>query len=234
MIELQDLLTNGFILCNKSFQLKVRAFVCDAPARSFELKSKGHTGSFPGVECVQKGTLFNKKVIFPYEQCELRTSDSYFTRAQIEHHHQLAPTVVETLPINIITSLPFDYMHTVTRTSLVALVKSKGRNYSLPSWKMKKLDDLLNNTRSSVPCEFFRYPRQLCDLNRWKATELRQFLPYTIVLKYVLDANRYHILLKLGLAVRILLDEQCNAVSNTCAQKMLMSFVNSVPTLLHF
>ena len=44
-----------------------------------------------------------------------------------------------------------------------------------------------------MPFEFARHPRSLSDLDRWKATELRQFLLYTgpIVLKKVVKPEVY-------------------------------------------
>ena len=58
-----------------------------------------------------------------------------------------------------------------------------------------------------MPSEFSRQPRSLKDLDRWKATEFRQFLLYTgsIVLQDIISDNAYEHFLALSVTLTILL-----------------------------
>ena len=57
-----------------------------------------------------------------------------------------------------------------------------------------------------MPSEFSRQPRSLKDLDRWKATEFRQFLLYTgpIVLQDIISDNAYEHFLALSMTLTIL------------------------------
>ena len=57
-----------------------------------------------------------------------------------------------------------------------------------------------------MPSEFSRQPRSLKDLDRWKATEFRQFLLYTgpIVLQDIISDNVYEHFLALSMTLTIL------------------------------
>ncbi|XP_025155706.1 uncharacterized protein LOC105189479 isoform X2 [Harpegnathos saltator] len=60
--------------------------------------------------------------------------------------------------------------------------------------------------KCNIPSEFNRKPRDLNEVKRWKATELRQFLLYTgpVVLKSTLSYDRYINFLPLHIATSIL------------------------------
>lgn len=64
----------------------------------------------------------------------------------------------------------------------------------------------MKEQRSNIPCEINRKSRSLFESKRWKATEFRTFLLYTgpVVLKSVLNADKYIHFLTLHVAVTIL------------------------------
>lgn len=146
-------------------------------------------------KCNQKGEHYASKVIYPPENTELRTNYSFRQRLQPDHHHTLQPIALESLNFDIVKQIPFDYMHVVclgvTKTLLKLLAKSKGNSFSFSSYQIKKLNESLDKIKSNIPFEFSRTPRNTIDLDRWKATELRQFLLYTgpLVLKSVIDQS---------------------------------------------
>ncbi|XP_075147430.1 uncharacterized protein LOC142221570 [Haematobia irritans] len=229
---------DGLIFADKFFNIKVRCFVMDAPAKSFVLGTKGHSGYYSCTRCTQKGQMLKHRLIFPTEcECTLRTNDTFRNRLQPEHHLRQSVSPLETLNIDIVQQCSLDYMHViclgVMRTLLNAWVKKKGEDYSLMSWKCETISKELCFNSNNVTKEFQRKPRSLRDLERWKATELRQFLLYTgpFILRNVLSSERYNHFLKLSLALRILLDCNDCRKNNKCAEKLLKSFVNEIPLL---
>jgi len=78
-------------------------------------------------------------------------------------------------------------------------------NVRLPTLTTKQLSSSLLSLRCSIPCEFSRKPRGLCDLNRFKATEFRQILIYTgpIVFKNILNNDCYKHFMALNIAMTI-------------------------------
>lgn len=63
-----------------------------------------------------------------------------------------------------------------------------------------------------MPSEFARQPRSLEELERWKATEFRQFLLYTgpVVLRKIVSKKKYEHFLTLTVGISILLDSNEN------------------------
>lgn len=236
--DMQELATEGFFFERKKYNVKIRSFVCDAPARSFILKVKGHTGYYSCIKCTQKGEVFKNKLVFrPNEISELRTNESFRMRVNSEHHNQMSPIALESLDIDMVKQIALDYMHIVClgvmKSLLHSWTKVKGENFSLSSWKIRELSEKLTSVRGSIPCEFVRKPRHMNDLDRWKASEFRQFLLYTgpFILKNILNEERYTHFLKLSLAIRILLQEENCILNNRCAEKLLRNFIEHVPTL---
>lgn len=227
--ELNSILSTGFVFCGKTYNVSIGAFVCDAPARSFILRVKSHTGYFSCTKCEQKGIYLNHRLLFPLERCSLRSNISFRNRLQPEHHLKLTPIILESLPIDMIDSFPLDYMHVVClgvmRTLLLEWAKKK-------SLKLQ-LSNNLTNTKNQIPSDFNRKPRGLDEVDRWKATEFRQFLLYTgpCILSDLLSPSLYVHFLKLSLALRILLTHDDCINNNECAKKLLLSFVRDVSVL---
>lgn len=99
----------------------------------------------------------------------------------------------------------------------------------------KEISDNLEILSGKMPGEFTRQPRSLSELDRWKATEFRQFLLYTgpIVLRNVVSKELYTHFLMLTVALSIMLDSderKRNAYLNY-AQKLLDTFVDNAQHL---
>lgn len=86
-----------------------------------------------------------------------------------------------------------------------------------------------------MPSEFARQPRSLHEIDRWKATELRQFLLYTgpVVLKTVVSPERYKHFLSLTVAMSILLesDDRIQNAYLQYAHELIKHFVTSCTAL---
>ena len=77
----------------------------------------------------------------------------------------------------------------------------------LSSSHLQHVSEKLTALRDFIPSEFARRPRSLLELDRWKATEYRQFLLYTgpVVLKSVLTTDLYKHFLCLSVSIGIML-----------------------------
>lgn len=169
----------GIILSNKKYAISLNAVLCDAPAKSFITYTKGHTGYYSCSKCTQKGDFICDRVFFPETHIVLRTNDTFTNRLQIDH---TGDSILEKLGIGMITPIPLDYMHLVclgiVKRLLQLWIRGRG-NIRLSSENVKSVSLHLIKIKSCIPVEFARKPRQLDDIDKWKATEFRQFLLYT-------------------------------------------------------
>jgi len=195
--EAKNLVSNGILIKNKLYKVIIDVFCCDTPVKAFILRIKSHNSFFSCSRCEIEGEYKSNRVCFPY--CEpnrrpnKRTHAGYLTRSQNRHHlSSITNSCVTEIPgLDIVNNFSLDYMHLVCLgvTKKLILLWMKGPLCArLPSWKIKELSKLTLNLKSSFACEFVRKPRQLEDILRWKATELRTFLLYIgpVILKGIL------------------------------------------------
>lgn len=182
--ELKFLIINGIIINNNIKKISLYAFCCDAPAKSFVLKTKGHTGFSSCTRCFQTGEYLNNRTCFPYLECGSKKRDhvSYITMVQKNHHTAGGKTsnLVEIPNFNMVLSFPLDYMHLVllgVMRKLIHLWLHKGPlSVRLSSRQVFKISESLLSLKPYIPIEFARKPRIIQEISRWKATELRLFL----------------------------------------------------------
>lgn len=240
--EVLLLTTNGIVINNFKKKVLIEVICCDAPAKAFLLKVKGHSGFFSCTRCTVEGEYLQNRVCFPYLENgnTIRTHENYVSMVHEEHHTSLTISCVSTIQsIDIVKSFAVDYMHLVCLGVMRKLIhiwmgNIKGPvNVRLPSWKISQISSALHSIRkNNITKDFSRKPRALEEINRWKATELRQFLLYTgiVVLKNVLTDDCYQNFLVLSLSMRILLSNSYKKYINY-AQKLLDYFVKTFEQL---
>ncbi|EZA60110.1 hypothetical protein X777_15268, partial [Ooceraea biroi] len=232
--EFMFLSENDIIVCNKKYKVKINAILCDAPAKSFITFTKGHTGYFSCSKCVQEGDFLCNRVIFPEINNILRTDDSFKNRTQIEHH--TGDSILENLSIGMISQLPLYYMHLVclgvTKRLLQLWIRGNKQN-RLHRENINSISQYLMDIKNSIPSEFARKPRTLDDIDRWKATELRQFLLYTgiVILKSTIPPIWYNHFLSLSMAIRIMANPQICTSFLHYAHSLLLYFVSNYGTI---
>lgn len=189
--ETKDLSQNGFKFKNMTLKFYISAFVCDAPARAFILQVKNHKGYYGCSKCVVKGKYIENRVVYLKTTANLRTNQTF--REKLNPKHHLGDCPLETLPINLVDDIPYEYMHLVglgvTRKLILLWTKGKRRIFKLSQKDIQKIDNNLSMVRRTVPKEFTRKPRSVREVEKWKATELRQFLLYSgpiVMQKYYL------------------------------------------------
>jgi len=228
--ELQTLQTTGITCNNKTYKIALTAVICDTPARAFVKNTKGHAGYFGCDKCSVEGAYVDGRMSFPETNAELRTDHSF--RAMLNDDHHIGPSPFTQLPIDMISSFPLDYMHLsclgVMRKLLYLWMRGP-LQVRIGRQAVDNLSQTLVTFKEQVPVEFARKPRSLAFLDRWKATEFRQFLLYTgmIALRGVVDDVLYNNFMLLSVSMYILLSPHLCHKFSAYAGELLHTFVNN-------
>jgi len=212
--ETKYLITNGIEINGCIKKVIIYSFVCDAPAKSFLLKTKGHSGYSSCNRCIAEGEYYQNRICFPYSNSKStkRTHKTYENMTYEEHHvGESISNLVELPGIDLVHMFTLDYMHLVCLgvvKKLIGLWLHKGPlNVRLPSRDVHKLTEALLAVKCYIPSDFVRKTREIQEVSRWKATELRLFLLYIgpIVLKNIISENCYNHFMTLNISMIILL-----------------------------
>lgn len=119
--EYKQLNTTGIIFQNKIYEVKIRAIICDSPARSFVTYTKGHNGYFGCSKCTIEGDYINHRMLFLDNNCPLRTDEMFRQRFTPEHHTGMS--LFEQIPLPMVTTFPLYYMHLICLGQMKKLLK---------------------------------------------------------------------------------------------------------------
>ncbi len=228
MLDLQQGPVHIAAIC-RPVDVKLACFVCDAPARAFVKQVKGHSGYYGCEKCTQKGQ-WDGKVIFPDVNAPLRT-DVLFDDMRYANH-KTGQSPLQTLSVGMISQFPLDYMHLVClgvmRRLLWFWTKSPfSAGIRISPNATRHISENLLHLKNFIPREFSRKCRSLNELDRWKATEFRQFLLYTgmVALKGHLSAIQYKHFLLLFIAMFCLASPDFYFTHADYAHSLLCLFV---------
>jgi len=84
--EVKLLCKEGIIINNKNIPCTIDSIICDAPAKAFILKVKGHNDYFSCTICITEGNYINGKICFSEINAQLRT-DADFRLRKDENYH---------------------------------------------------------------------------------------------------------------------------------------------------
>lgn len=230
--ELCHLITNGIVINNMNYSVALRTFICDAPARAFLKSITYHTAKNACERCTVVGVRTENRTVFTNDIADKRSDPDF--RANKYKEHKFSDSPILRIPgVDVINSIVLDSMHLVylgVCRRLLTFLKS-GPNVKLSNRQLKVVSDRLLSISSSTPSEFVRRPRSMFDLERWKATELRQFTLYTgiIVLHGVVNNDMYNLFLALSIAMRILHIKDVSERSSLLpgARALLAAFVHN-------
>ena len=231
--EMKYLLADGITLGGVKIYIKIHSFVCDAPARSYLKRTKPFNGYSGCERCVQVG-LWKGRITYPDTNAQLRTDGDFEAMNDEDYHCGRSP--LHSLGFGMVSKFPLDYLHLVClgvmRRLLLAWIRGP-LHCRLPARAVQKISDKLLQCRTYIPCEFARKPRSLSEIDRWKATEFRQFLLYTgpVVLKGILPVHLLNHFLVLSVAIRLLLSSSMCSYYCDYAQKLLITFVQQADQL---
>ena len=226
------------------YDIRLRCWICDAPARSLLKCIKGHTGYFACERCKAKGVYIEKKVTYPARLVyESRTDNgfaamAYHNAPDGDTHQNGEHCPLIDAQLNCVSGVVVDVMHNIylgTWKRMLNFLIGGPRGVCRLSMNQKvQVNDKLLRLR--LPREFSRQPRTIFELDRWKATELRSSLLYTgyIFLKGIVSCDMYELYLKLTVAMNILHTEndvRRNLLLNF-ARELLLEFVRDSQQLL--
>ena len=163
------------------------------------------------------------------DNLELRTDSTFRQKENPEHHHGETP--FSDLPIDMANAFPIDYMHQVclgvVKRCILSWIRGK-KEVRISAQQVSKISNRLLKLQRFIPKLFARQPRSLDEVDRWKATEYRQFLLYTgkIVLKHILPKAFYDHFLVLSVALSILVSSKLTAEHHEYAHQLLVYFVS--------
>ena len=232
--ELKDLNDNGIIINDKVIQISIDCFLCDAPARAFLKAVKYHSGYSSCERCTQHGTWEGRVVYNVMEHTHARTDAGFANMEYQEEGHQMHVSPLAYCGVQCVSQFPLDYLHLVclgVMKRILYYLKNGPRKCKLSAGQMSLLSAALSNYRGKMPSEFARQPRGLDELERWKATEFRQFMLYTgpLVLKDIVSPATYTHFLSLSVALSILLEDKAgqNHENINYARELLAFFVKN-------
>lgn len=218
---------------NHSFSVEISAVICDAPARAFVKQIKSHSGYSGCDKCTQAGRWL-QKMTFPENNAPLRTDLSFNEMEDAQHHH--GPSPLRGLPLGMVTQFPLDYMHLVCLGVMKRLLwlwmRAPGGARQGEGF-IRCISDRLNGLKQFLPREFLRKGRTLYEVERWKASEFRQFLIYTgpVVLKNRLPARLYKHFRLFSVAIFCLVSPFFYQVYGDYAKQLLVQFVTEFAEL---
>ena len=226
--DLNYCLENGVQDGERILSVTIRCVVCDAPARALVKCTKLCSGYFGCDKCAQKGMWLGRVTYPKVHDLDLRTDLTFREQNQEEHHCVLSPFC--NLPVDMVRKFPIDYMHQLclgVMRKLILTWMRGNREVKMSAGQVEAVSKKLLELKAFVPSTFARKPRSLLDVDRWKATEFRQFLLYTgkIALKGILRPDLYEHFLVLSVASCILVCPSLAQSLKDYARQLMKYFV---------
>lgn len=232
--EYKILHTEGFLFKNEKYLVRIRAVICDAPAKSFVTATKGHNAYFGCGKCSCEGDYCDRRMVFLNENAPLRTDSTFRNRDNEYHHISISP--FEDLPINMVNNFPLDYMHLICLGVMKKMIQLWIKGSHISRLRAIDIDSLSSDIialHKYIPIEFARHTRGINEVDRWKATEFRLFLLYLgpIILDKYLHKDYFKHFCALHTAIRILCHPTDCLLNNTYANELLIYFVTTFKKL---
>lgn len=168
---------------------------------------------------------------FPDVNAKLRADADFASMIDEDHHLSRTPSPLVSV-VKMVTMFPLDYMHLcclgVTRKMLYIWMRGKCLATRLGSKTIGEISVKLKALTPYTPTEFSRKPRELAEIDRWKATELRYFMLYAgpVVLRDTIPLEMFNNFMLFSVAMHLLLSPGTSEKMVDCAHELLISFVS--------
>ncbi|XP_067214425.1 uncharacterized protein [Linepithema humile] len=153
----------GIVYRNKLIPIIYRSFIADAPARAFILNHKAHNAKYPCSKCKVSGLYLNGTMSFLGTTHEPRTDNEYAQWKYNNHHSNETVSPLLQIPLNMVSQVPFDYMHlvclgVVRRLCKAWLIGNFTKSAKLSARHIDLISSRLESIWKYCPVEFSRSP----------------------------------------------------------------------------
>lgn len=234
--ELNQLQQNGVCIDDQLFCIRIKAFICDRPARAFLKCIKGH-GAYWGCErCTIKGRRVDDRTIYPLNEGEERNNYSFRQQSNSEHHRGTTPLINIYPFIDMVQDFVLDSMHLLYLGVMKKLLDYwlVGNSTCRLSQNIKnQLSLLMIKLQSQIPKEFQRTTRSMAQIEKFKATELQFLLLYAgpVIFKKVLAEDVYDHFLLLHVSCRLLNSKDQAVIYLDSTKSFMRDFVRLAPLI---
>lgn len=234
--EVKLLLESGFHYKGKHYGVTIKAFICDAPARAYLKCVKGHTAKVGCDRCQIVGTWEGRVVYNTGKTGDAKTDYDFMRFGYQGYQTRLSPLIKAR--ILCVQQFSLEYMHIGClgiAKRMLTFLRQGPTICKLRRQEKDAISDKLENLSGKMPSEFARQPRSLKDLDRWKATEFRQFILYTgpVVLRNSLSKELYEHFLTFSIGLGLMLESDDDRRNHYLdyAKGLINSFVAKCPCL---
>ena len=213
--DLDSLVSDCITIGSKEVRVHLKAFICDAPARSALKGIVSHTGYGSCERCEVHGSYRGNSVVLLNQNATPRTDNSFHARSDETHHKSDLPNIIENHGFKMVTGFPLDVMHLcylgVMKRILSRMfsAKIKEKAVRLTPEQKRTFDSKLVKYQNCVPSEFSRTLEGGVDsILKWKATQYRLFLLYIGIVVFrcrkIVSLRLYTNFLKFSISLRLL------------------------------
>lgn len=163
MTEAKQLCSEGILVNGIRIQCAIDSLICDMPAKSFVLCTKGHSGYSSCPTCTVEGDLIKKRMCFPQIHASARTDDDFRNKTDEEYHNRgITSCLVEIPGFGPVTNVPTDPMHLLdlgVMRRMLNLLLDGDLEYRLPYIEVERISSrLIDEVESYIPIDFVRKP----------------------------------------------------------------------------
>lgn len=236
VLELKDLVMNGFNSKGVAINVAINGFIMDAPASASVLYIAPYNAYYGCRKCETKGK-WEGKVTFPELDANLRNDVTFRVNSEKVEKHHSGTSILQSLPIDMVADIPLDPMHLLYLGVMKKLIglwinRKKGCPNKLTVDCIARLNSRIGLLSDFYPQEFQRKSRRIDHFKMWKATEFRVFLMYSgpVVLQGIISKSMFKHFMALSTAARILSSDKY-LEQNDLAHDLLKYFVAHFGTL---
>ena len=230
-----------------SISLRCHAGIFDLPAKSMILNIKQFNGKFGCVSCYHPGQAVSGRRVYTADKFyEKKTFEEYLKYPEIFHEMNLlrskkkdkesifgifGRSVLSKLLI-ISDQIPFDVMHLVFQGHVKWILNELMNNKNLDDLylgnNIEKINSLLSKIR--YPHTFNRKSKFIENFQKWKSSEIKNFLFYTALplLVNILPDWYFYRLISYIISIRILYEPVKNLNDLNIAEEILKNYVKDI------